>query len=171
MTLEPDFDVTDSYRRHGSALFGFAVNALRDRALAEDCTQETFLRAWRARDSFDRDIAAERTWLFAIARNVIVDAHRSVQRLPRIVPADALEDVPGEQSDPLEPLMMVEALARLSPEHRQVVVAIHLHGESYAEVSAATGVAVATLRTRTFYALKALRTQLAGPDPTSEDRS
>jgi len=164
-------DLTAAFDEHGSALLGFAVNALRDRGLAEDCVQETFLRAWRSRDRYAAERASPRTWLFAIARNVIVDAHRSVQRLPRIVPADALEDVPGEQADLLEPLMMVEALARLSPEHRQVVVAIHLHGESYAEVSAATGVAVATLRTRTFYALKALRTQLAGPDPTSEDRS
>ncbi|ROP56784.1 MULTISPECIES: sigma-70 family RNA polymerase sigma factor [unclassified Rathayibacter] len=164
-------DLTAAFDEHGSALLGFAVNALRDRGLAEDCVQETFLRAWRSRERYVAERASPRTWLFAIARNVIVDAHRSLHRLPRIVPAEVLDDVPGDDVDPLEPLMMVEALARLSPEHRQVVVAIHLRGESYAEVSAATGVAVATLRTRTFYALKALRTHLAGPDPTPEDRS
>ncbi|ROQ15447.1 RNA polymerase sigma factor (sigma-70 family) [Rathayibacter sp. PhB93] len=164
-------DLTAAFDEHGSALLGFAVNALRDRGLAEDCVQETFLRAWRSRERYSAERASPRTWLFAIARNVIVDAHRSLQRLPRIVPAEVLDDVPGDDVDPLEPLMMVEALARLSPEHRQVVVAIHLRGESYAEVSAATGVAVATLRTRTFYALKALRTHLAAPDPTPEDRS
>ncbi|QHC60140.1 sigma-70 family RNA polymerase sigma factor [Rathayibacter sp. VKM Ac-2760] len=163
-------DLTAAFDEHGPALLGFAVNALRDRGLAEDCVQETFLRAWRSRERYSTERASVRTWLFAIARNVIVDAHRSVQRLPRIVPAEVLDDVAGEQADPLEPLMMVEALARLSPEHRQVVVAIHLRGESYAEVSAATGVAVATLRTRTFYALKALRTHLAAPEPTQEDR-
>ncbi|NQX15669.1 sigma-70 family RNA polymerase sigma factor [Rathayibacter sp. VKM Ac-2857] len=166
-----DLDLVAAFDEHGSALLGFAVNALRDRGLAEDCVQETFLRAWRSRERYAAERASPRTWLFAIARNVIVDAHRSVQRLPRIVPAEVLDDVPGDDVDPLEPLMMVEALARLSPEHRQVVVAIHLRGESYAEVSAATGVAVATLRTRTFYALKALRTHLAGPDSTPEDRS
>ncbi|MCJ1674717.1 MULTISPECIES: sigma-70 family RNA polymerase sigma factor [unclassified Rathayibacter] len=164
-------DLTAAFDEHGSALLGFAVNALRDRGLAEDCVQETFLRAWRSRERYVAERASPRTWLFAIARNVIVDAHRSLQRLPRIVPAEVLDDVPGDDVDPLEPLMMVEALARLSPEHRQVIVAIHLRGGSYAEVSAATGVAVATLRTRTFYALKALRTHLAAPDPTPEDRS
>ena len=48
-----DVDVAAAFAEHGSALLGFAVNSLRDRPLAEDCVQETFLRAWRARSSFD----------------------------------------------------------------------------------------------------------------------
>lgn len=160
MTLEPDFDVTDSYRRHGSALFGFAVNALRDRALAEDCTQETFLRAWRARDSFDRDIAAERTWLFAIARNVIRDAQRAQSRRPLTVPDDDAPEAPAPGADPLDRLSLVEGLAKLSDDHRAVIVAIHLDGLSYQDASAASGVPVGTLRTRAFYALRALRGHL-----------
>ncbi|KQQ06357.1 RNA polymerase [Rathayibacter sp. Leaf185] len=164
-------DLTAAFDEHGAALLGFAVNALRDRGLAEDCVQETFLRAWRARESYSSERASQRTWLFAIARNVVIDVHRSVQRLPRLVAAEVLEDLPGDEADPLMPLIMLEALARLSVEHRAVVVAVHVRGESYAEVSAATGVPVATLRTRAFYALRALREHLADADPTAEERS
>lgn len=166
----PEFDLASAFDEHGSALLGFAVNALRDRPLAEDCVQETFLRAWRSRESYAADRSSLRTWLFAIARNVVIDVQRSAQRLPRLVTAEVLEELPGEDRDPLEPLAMTEALARLSPEHRQVVVAVHLRGESYSDVSAATGVPVATLRTRTFYALRALRGHLETADPTTEEQ-
>ncbi|WAC66191.1 sigma-70 family RNA polymerase sigma factor [Agrococcus sp. SL85] len=77
------FDAARAFDLHAAALLGFAVNALRDRALAEDCLQETFLRAWRARDRFDPARASERTWLFAIARNVVADALRGRGRSVR----------------------------------------------------------------------------------------
>jgi RNA polymerase sigma-70 factor (ECF subfamily) len=167
---EAGFDLAAAYDEHGGALLGFAVNALRDRQLAEDCVQETFLRAWRSRAGYSAERASLRTWLFAIARNVVIDVHRSLQRLPRLVEAEVLEEVPGDERDPLEPLAMAEALARLTEQHRAVVVAIHLRGESYSDLSQATGVPIATLRTRAFYALRALRTHLAEADPTDQER-
>ena len=154
------FDVAAEYDAHGGALFGYAINALRNRSLAEDCVQETFLRAWRSRASFDASRGGARTWLFAIQRNVIVDLQRAQSRLPRIVGADEIQDAPGETADTLDRLVIVEALAKLSDEHRSAFVAIHVDGETYAEVSARTGVAVATLRTRVFYALRALRSHI-----------
>lgn len=171
--IELDFDVAAAYDEHASAMLGFAVNALRDRTLAEDCVQETFLRAWRARSRFEPGRGSLRTWLFAIERNVIVDAQRSLTRMP--MPAsDRIDDV-GRESDGVtrdtspdvdERLRIIAALALLSPEHRQVVVAVHLGGSSYAELSKSTGVAVRTLRTRTFYALRALRQHLDGKEET-----
>lgn len=161
------FDLGTAFDEHGSALFGFAVNALRDRGLAEDCVQETFLRAWRARDRFDPGRASARTWLFAIQRNVIVDVFRSQQRMPRLAPAEALEHVSADVADPTDRLRLVEGLAKLSTAHRQVLEAVHLEGASYAEVSRASGVPVPTLRTRAYHALRALRGHLdvAGERP------
>ncbi|WP_258070943.1 RNA polymerase sigma factor [Pseudoclavibacter sp. RFBG4] len=160
------FDLHSAFRDHGSVLLGFTVNALRDRPLAEDCVQETFLRAWRARDSFDSTKGGERTWLFAIARNVISDALRARDRLPRIAASDASTasaDLPAETPDPLIGLGLTEALARLPDEQREAIVAIHLTGYSYAEFSARCGVPVATLRTRVFYGLRAVRGHLDEP--------
>lgn len=156
------FDVTAAFDAHGTAILGYAVNALHDRALAEDCVQETFLRAWRARDSYAPERASERTWLFAIARHVVLDALRSRGRTLRTEQEDALDDTPAELADPLDRLEVTEALARLTPEQRRVLVDVHLRGLSYAEVSAATGVPVGTLRSRAFAGLRALRGHLDG---------
>jgi RNA polymerase sigma-70 factor (ECF subfamily) len=154
------FDVRAAFAEHGPALLGFAVNALQDRALAEDCVQETFLRAWRARASFDPARGSLRTWLFAIERRIVLDVHRARARTPRLVPHDERPDPIAHVRDPLERLGMVEALARLSEPQREAIVAVHLHGLTYAEHSAATGVPAATLRTRVFAGLRALRTIL-----------
>ena len=160
------FDLAGAYDEHAAVMFGFAVNALRDRGLAEDCVQETFLRAWRARERFDPARATLRTWLFAIERNVIIDVQRSLQRTPRIGPPDGLDELPADSVDPLERLRIAEALASLSDEHRDVVVAVHLDGATYAELAETTGVPAATLRTRAFYALRALRARLGRGDST-----
>lgn len=156
------FDLAAAYDEHGPALFGFAVNALRDRTLAEDCVQETFLRAWRARQQFSPDRASLKTWLFVIERNVIIDVQRSLQRMPRLLPAEMLDDTAAAttDSDPLDRLSLIEGLAKLSAEHRSVLIDIHLEGRSYTEVSASSGVSAATLRSRSFYALRAMRDHL-----------
>jgi len=151
------FDLATEYDAHSRVLFAYAVNALHDRGAAEDCVQETFLRAWRSRESFDPARAAARTWLFAILRNVVIDAQRAGQRMPRTVAEDAAPEAAAPSTEPLDRLQVVEALAKLSEEHRAAVVAIHLTGESYAEVAERSGVPVATLRTRVYYALRALR--------------
>lgn len=156
-TSSASFTIADAYDEHGPALFRFALNAVGDRGLAEECVQETFTRAWRARDRYDADIASARTWLFAIARNVIKDSFRRRAKTPVPIDDPRVHHLTATEPDPDEALIMMEALATLSDEHRQAVVAIHLVGVSYSELSAAEGVPVATLRSRTFYGLRALR--------------
>ncbi len=161
------FDVAEGYREHGRVLYGFAVNALGDRAEAEDLVQEVFTRAWRSSERYDPDRATVRTWLFAIARNLVLDAHRARSRRPRMseqltgeAPEGAAHLQPGPEDAVVERLRVVAALARLSPEHREVVAAVHLEGRTYAELAESTGVAVATLRTRMYYGLRAMRAVL-----------
>jgi RNA polymerase sigma-70 factor (ECF subfamily) len=167
---EPDgFDVRSAYRAHGSTLYGFVLNALGDRGLAEDCVQETFLRAWRARDGFDAARGSERTWLFAIARNVVIDAARARTRRLRLVTDEgaALDRVlaaaaaPGDLAEDLAVRIQVsDALSRLSEDHRTVVVEVQLRGRSYDDLATALDVSVGTLRSRMFYGLRALRSAL-----------
>lgn len=163
------FDIASAYDAHASAMLGFAVNVLRDRSLAEDCVQETFLRAWRARDGYDSTRGGLRTWLFAIERNVITDLRRSIGRLPAVVASRAPDDAlvgRDTSADAVERMHVVEALALLSPEHRQVVVAVHIAGTTYAELAASTGVSAATLRTRAFYAMRNLRAHFESQEDT-----
>src|SRR4028119_591594 len=72
-------DVQEAYAAHGAELYRFALRHLGDGGAAQDVVQEVFLRAWRASGSFDPHLASLRTWLFAIARNVLVARAR---RLP-----------------------------------------------------------------------------------------
>lgn len=161
------FDVSQAYVQHGRALFGFALNGVGDRGLAEDCVQETFVRAWRAKDRYQAQTATERTWLFAIARHVMIDALRARARRPRLVQPD--EDqvdpqavvVDGQVNDRM---MLLSGLAQISEEHREVIVAVQLEGMTYLQLAERTGVAVPTLRTRMYYGLRALREILREAD-------
>lgn len=165
------FHVDEAYREHAGVLFGYVLHAVGDRAEAEDVVQEVFTRAWRAAPRYDPGRASVRTWLFAIARNLVLDGHRARGRRPRTTSrtTDRADQAPAERAEPVAPgpedgvverLRVVEALARLSSEHRQVVVALHLEGRTYAELATATGVPVATLRTRMHYGLRAMRAVL-----------
>lgn len=160
---EGTFDVVSAYDDHGRELYAFALHALGDRAQAEECVQDTFVRAWRARTTYRPDRASVRTWLFAIARNLVTDTLRARQRWPRPVDAARTEDRADPADDvraSLDRLLVAEALTRLSDEHRQVIVQVQLNGMSYEELSRVTQVPVATLRTRMYYGLRSLRTAL-----------
>lgn len=163
--LPGGFDLRRAYAEHGRVLFGFALNGVGDRGLAEDCVQETFLRAWRARERFRPELASERTWLFAIARNVVVDAVRARARRPRLVDVDGAKGAgrPGDErtDEQVEDrIVLLAGLAQLSPEHREVIIAVRVEGMGYDQLSERTGVPVGTLRTRMYYGLRALRTIL-----------
>lgn len=167
------FDVDAAYAEHAGPLFAFALNSLGDRGAAEDALQEVFVRAWRAGERYGSERGSVRTWLFAIARNVVVDAHRARARRPRPVDVAEERDRPATgdaHGASLDRVVVVEALARLSPEHREVVAHVHLVGGTYADLAARTGVPVATLRTRMYYGLRALRASLEDDGGGGGDR-
>lgn len=158
------FDVRDAFAEHGGEIRGFVLNSIDDPSAADDCVQEIFVKAWRARDRFDGSRASRRTWLFAIARNAVVDHHRIQARRPTVMSDERVEAATEPALDPTpqvaERLRLTQALALLSEEHRQVVVAIQVDGMDYEQLSRQVGVPVGTLRTRMFYGLRALRTIL-----------
>ncbi|SNT03136.1 RNA polymerase sigma-70 factor, ECF subfamily [Geodermatophilus saharensis] len=158
-------DVRAAYAAHGAELYRFALRQLGDGGAAQDVVQEVFLRAWRASGSFDPQLASLRTWLFAIARNVVVDEARrfAVRPWQRHLTDGADVDGPAVAAadDGLVDAWVVEeALRRISAEHRTAIVQTHLRGRPYAEVAAELGVPVGTVRSRVFYGLKALRLAL-----------
>lgn len=160
---EMTFNAEEAYAAHGRVLFSFALNALGDRVEAEDCVQETFIRAWRSRERYSSSRGSVRTWLFAIARNLVIDALRSRARRPEPSDAGKIEWASEPVTEDLlivERLALYESLATLTFEHRQVIAAVQLLGGSYQDLSEQTGVPVATLRTRMYYGLRSMRTAL-----------
>jgi RNA polymerase sigma-70 factor (ECF subfamily) len=141
-----------------------AHRALSDGGVAEEAVQETFLRAWRAADRYDPGLSSLRTWLFAIARNVVVDLARARSSRPR--PAELGPEHEGrpEAQDPIEGALrswgIEEGLRRISGEHRQAIVDTYYRGRSCAEVAAEAGIPEGTVRSRLFYGLKSLRLAL-----------
>ncbi|SDR87303.1 RNA polymerase sigma-70 factor, ECF subfamily [Friedmanniella luteola] len=162
--LSADSGLRAAYAAHGRELYRFALRGLGDPGLAQDAVQETFLRAWQSAHRYDPALASLRVWLFAIARNVMIDLHRRRTKgsfAPVATDGAAAEEELRPAADPTEQVLdrtlVVQALGRLSPEHREVIVETYLRGRSYDELATTSGVAAGTLRSRAFYALKALR--------------
>jgi RNA polymerase sigma-70 factor, ECF subfamily len=146
------------YRRFGGELFGFACNALGDREAAEEVVQDVFARAWRQAERYDEDRASVRTWLFAIARNRIVDVRRRASVRPTVA---AWPNEPEAQAQVLEQAVLrwqvAAALARLTPDHREVIRLAHYAGLSLREISEHQGIPLGTVKSRLSYALRSLR--------------
>ena len=163
--LDGEAGVRAAYRAHGAELFGFALRALRDPGLAEEAVQETFLRAWRAADRFDPEIAPLRAWLYSIIRNVVVDLTRARAARPQIVQSPTVVDLrESEQGDPFDRALVAwqveEALRKLGEDHRRVLVETYYRARPYAEVAADLGIPEGTVKSRVYYALRALRLTL-----------
>lgn len=159
------FEVQDAFAEHGGALYSFALNALGDRAEAEDCVQEAFIRAWRSRDRYSTSRGSVRTWLFAITRNLVIDALRARARRPAPSDAEKIEWASEPVTEDLlivERLVLYESLSTLTYEHREVIAAVQLDGVGYQELSERTGIPVATLRTRMYYGMRSLRAAMGG---------
>jgi RNA polymerase sigma-70 factor, ECF subfamily len=158
----PAADIAGFYDAHGAELYRFSYRMLQDRHRAEEAVQDTFVRAWKHSDRWDGALGSQRTWLFSIAHNVCIDAIRARSSRP------ALDHPSIENAETTEPSLesamdswlVEEALRRIREDQRVAIVETYLKGKSYSEVAAATGANEATLRSRVFYGLKALRLAL-----------
>jgi RNA polymerase sigma-70 factor (ECF subfamily) len=150
------------YDEHAAALLAFAQRLTGDRARAEDVVQETLLRAWRHASALSAERGSVRPWLFTVARNVVVDQHRARRARPLEVGADALAPVAADDTidRALEAWQVADALGDLRDQHREVLVETYYRGRSVAEAAAVLGVPPGTVKSRTFYALRALRLAL-----------
>ena len=159
MPLDEDV-VAAIYREHGAALRRFVLSASRDPQLAEDVVQETVLRVWQQAPDITGSL---RSYLFRTARNIMIDNYRKAQRRPPEAmereladPAEAVERV----DELLNRVLMEEALLRLSAEHRDVLVALHYRRFTVNEASVQLNIPSGTVKSRAFYAVRALRTIL-----------
>ena len=150
---------------HADVLWRFCLSLVgNDRGRAEDVVQETLLRAWRHRTVLEGSPAAVRSWLFTVARNIVIDEWRS----RRARPETPVEEVPEQrrslEDDESDQLLLswvvAEALTHLSPDHRTVLLHCYYRGRPVAEVARLLGVPPGTVKSRTHYALRALKLAL-----------
>lgn len=144
-------------------LFGYALRLTGDRGRAEEVVQETLLRAWRRADQLDGGPDALRGWLFTAARNLVTDLWRRDAARPSTVSDDrVLGALPAvdELDRAVQRWTVADALDKLTPEHRAVLIETYYEGRSVAEAAQRLGVPPGTVKSRTYYALRALRLAL-----------
>lgn len=163
--VEPPDDllVRTLYEEHAGPVYAFCVRWTGDAQRAEDVVQEVFLRAWRNLPRVDLRSRPARPWLLAVARNVLTDQHRARGSRPVTTEDDsALASLPApdELDRAVESWQVATALRQLTPQHREVLVHAHWLGLSVAETAAVLGIPAGTVKSRTYYATRALRLTL-----------
>lgn len=150
-------------REHRAALLGYATGLTGDRRIAEDIVQEALLRAWRHQDALaDPDAGSVRGWLFTVVRNLVIDRERARRARPAEVAAEAAQEpsITDHAQAVADAVSVRAALEHLSPDHRAVVEELYFRGRSMEEAAVALGVPPGTVKSRSYYALRALREHL-----------
>lgn len=152
-------------RRFQGPVFGLAVSITHDAGLAQDVSQEVFVRAWRAAGSYDVRRASVLTWLLTITRNAAIDAVRARRQTP--TDGDVLEEmiaattqVPDPEEEVVRHAERDAAVARLRalpPEQARAVVLAVVGGRTAAEVSEHEGIPLGTAKTRIRTGLRRVR--------------
>lgn len=155
--------------RHQRAVYNLCLRMLRDTALAEDATQDTFIKAWTAVNTFRGGLV--RPWLLRIATNRCYDVLRAQTRRP----ADSLDqklietepqwtsqsevaEHPEQHADRLELSRFIErALSELPDDQRLTILLSDVHGHTYEEIAQISDVAVGTVKSRISRARARLR--------------
>ena len=146
------------YRRYARPVFGLALRRLGDRGRAEDAVQETFASVWRAAGSYRPERGPGAPWLYAVARNAIVDNGRA-RREP---PVETPDEISDEQGPPdhaeagWTAWRVHRALAELPENERQVIELAYWGGRSQSEIADLLGIPLGTVKTRTRTALSRL---------------
>jgi RNA polymerase sigma-70 factor (ECF subfamily) len=154
------------YHRYVRSIFGLALRRLRDRAQAEEVTQEAFAAVWRSAESYRPERGSAGGWLYTIARNAIVDRLRRNSRsdttseLPEVASPEGGPDEQAEES--YRAWRVHRALEELNPNEREVIHLAYWSGLSQSEVANFLGQPLGTVKTRTRSALARLAEVLEG---------
>lgn len=161
-TSDADQCVRAVYAEHGAALLRYALRLTGDRGHAEDLVQEAVLRVWRHRAQLAQSDRPLRPWLFTVVANLAADRRRALRSRPAEIggrlPVEAAADDELERA--VQAWEVAEALASLSAQHRAVLLETYYRGRSITEASVTLGIPAGTVKSRSYYALRALRLAL-----------
>jgi RNA polymerase sigma-70 factor (ECF subfamily) len=151
------------YDRYRSLLLGYVMRLTHDSQWAEDIVQAALVRAWRARGQLTLGEAATRSWLFTAAYRIFIDEYRSRLARPATLTKQeiAAPGAAGNETERLEwSVTLASALAALSKPHRQAIVYVYYLSRTIDETASMLGVSPGTVKSRLYYAIRALRDQL-----------
>ncbi|HMZ13033.1 MAG TPA: sigma-70 family RNA polymerase sigma factor [Mycobacterium sp.] len=152
------------YDEHAAALWRYAVRLTGDPARAEDVVQETLLRAWQHPEVSGDAERSARAWLFTVARNMVIDDRRSArfrkERESLDTGSTPEQAAPDEVNAALDRLLIGDALAQLSADHRAVIRRSYYLGWTTAQIAEDLQIAEGTVKSRLHYAVRALRLTL-----------
>lgn len=148
------------YDAHAAPVWRYVVHLTGDRAGADDVVQETLLRAWRTPRILEEPATA-RAWMLTVARHLVIDESRTARRRHELLLPEAPERESPDATEALFEAMLIEdALAELSAEHRGVIVRAYFGGRSVAAIAGELGIPEGTVKSRLHYALRAMRLAL-----------
>jgi RNA polymerase sigma-70 factor, ECF subfamily len=148
--------------QHAGALWAYVVGLTNgDRAQAQDVVQETMLRAWRNPKVLEQASGSARGWLFTVAKRIVIDDWRTARSRRERVTDELPEHPVGDEAEKtVDRHVVMAALQKLSAEHRAVLHECYFRGSSVGEAALALGIPAGTVKSRTHYAMRALKLAL-----------
>ena len=148
------------YDNYSDALFGVILRIVNQEALAEEILQDTFLKIWKYRESYDESKGRFFTWMLNIARNTAIDQTRlksfsqKNQDLDNVV---SIIDSREQENFNVDAIGIRELIEKLPEEHRSIIDLVYFKGFTHIEASEALSIPLGTLKTRLRLAIIQLR--------------
>ncbi len=160
--------LSELYDRYNRLVFGLALNAISDRGLAEEITQDVFMRIWERANTYQSEYGRVLNWIASIARNRAIDMlrHRQITAeghslgwddLPQFDPPDNL-DVEQEFEAENKKLLIRQALFQLPKEQRDALAMVYFRGHTQEEAAEVLGEPLGTVKTRIRLGMQKLKT-------------
>jgi RNA polymerase sigma-70 factor, ECF subfamily len=150
------------YRQFSPRIYGLCLRMTGQREAAEDCTQESFVAAWKALPRFEQRSRFS-TWLHRIAVHTVLSRRRGLRNLYEVAePATGLPDVADPSGAPA--LDLEQAISDLPEGARHVLVLVGIYGYSHAEAAATLGIAEGTCKAQLHRARRLLAATLGLED-------
>jgi len=154
-------ELAELFERYHVRLYNFFMKLTFDKAVSEDLTQNLFYRLIKYRHSFKAGDGTFKSWIYQVARNVHIDHCRENKRAGYIKAVDEDHDeIPaaGETYTEFDFELLDQALAKLNPDEREILVLSRYQGLKYDEISRIKNISVAAIKVQVHRAMKHLRT-------------
>jgi len=153
--------IAELHRRYGKRLYRFGYQYLRNEGLADELVQETFVRLWRTAGRFDAAKASVGTYLFVLARSAAADLYKRPSSRPLVSDVDIPEPaIPDSVDQIINSLVVREAQDSLPSAQAEVIRLTLEEGLTQTQVAQRLNLPLGTVKTRTFFGMRALRAAL-----------